>query len=571
MNDSAITASERRWKKWLGLFGPALAVYLFATLVTDAFFMADTADYVDSIAAFDDGADYKFWEFGHLLWRPLGWVAFYLAKPLAALFVDNDRRAGIALVLVAINWLAGLWCVLLLVSLLKHVTARRWLINLVVVSFIFAQGFLNFAQTGSSYIPGLAFLLLGLNLSMRSGERKETSWRLSLATGLALSLAVLFWFPYVWAVPGAIAAPLLLSGFDRRQIRFTIETAIAFALLTGVAYAAVLGALGIYSLAGLKAWIADSSHGNQVRGATRMVFGLARSFINMGNDGMLFKRFLVRDPFNAVSSWDLLKLSLWKLLLFYLFIASIVVGLWRMKNGWRALMMVALGCVPIILFAIFFDGGAVERYLPLYPFIFLGVALLLESERVWRPLKYMALAFIVVAVVVNTRALSKMASERQQAEAAARIEALLPVLKPKSVVYVANWQDDLMNFSRSFPFHPVNRHGPFEMDALVTPGTAQAAEWREDFAARVQRVWAAGGDVWVSRRVLTERPRPEWNWVEGDERNVSWSDFRRFFSELEEGESRGGEDGFMLVARTPKNEQVLGQLAEGINRSRAGR
>ena len=65
------------------------AVYVLATWLTDAAFMGDTEDYVDSAVAFRNGVDYRFWEFGHLFWRPLGWLLSALRASHA-----NFRRRG---------------------------------------------------------------------------------------------------------------------------------------------------------------------------------------------------------------------------------------------------------------------------------------------------------------------------------------------------------------------------------------------------------------------------------------------------------------------------------------------
>jgi hypothetical protein len=51
--------------------------------------------------------------------------------------------------------------------------------------------------------------------------------------------------------------------------------------------------------------------------------------------------------------------------------------------------------------------------------------------------------------------------------------------------------------------------------------------------------------------------------VEGDDPNVHWRDFPAFFSQVELGETIGGDDGFMLLAPTPNNQQLLrGALEE---------
>ncbi len=71
------------------------------------------------------------------------------------------------------------------------------------------------------------------------------------------------------------------------------------------------------------------------------------------------------------------------------------------------------------------------------------------------------------------------------------------------------------------------------------------------------RVWDAGGDVWFSKRLLSERPRAEWNWVEGDDRRVAWVDLPAFFSQFEMGESVGGDNGFVLLQPTQRNRDYL--------------
>jgi len=85
-------------------FGPTVGIYIVATMLTDAFFMADTLDYVNSIESYLR-ADYSnFWEFGHLFWRPLGLILFKLVHPLSADFAGPDQQANIYWTLLALNW-----------------------------------------------------------------------------------------------------------------------------------------------------------------------------------------------------------------------------------------------------------------------------------------------------------------------------------------------------------------------------------------------------------------------------------------------------------------------------------
>ncbi len=546
-----------------------LAVYILTTLFTNAYFMADTYDYVDSIVAFAAGRYYDFWEFGHLFWRPLGWVLYVLCKPLTNFVVGGEVRLNVTLILVVISWLAGLLSVGALHGIISRFSRRAWITTLVTIGFIFSHGFLNFAQTGSSYIPGLSMLLLGLYILARRGDNVGNEFMTGALAGLALAGSVCLWFPYVLAMPGALASPLFFFGFERRRWRLILLTAIAAGVFVAVAYALVaIGALGIHTSAGFKAWMSAASHDTDIRGVTRMVFGFARSFIYLGNDGILFKRYLLSDPFNPVTFFDLLRLSLWKLALFYLFIAGLAISLLRSSLGKRMVGLLILSGAPVILFAIAFDGGAIERYLPLYPAVFIGLSGSLGSDHHMKLPKYLAIAFIAAVISTNVAAMAKPVLNRQQEVTAARISDVRKRLKPNSRLLVVTWQDELINFSRSFPFHPLNRAGNLRIGALVTPGTTLAADWRQGFASQTQETWSRGGDMWISRRALSPSPRSEWNWTEGDDKRVSWPEFQELFSQLDLGESVGGEDGFVLIPPTAKNKELLDRLVkyEGINR-----
>jgi len=118
-------------------------------------------------------------------------------------------------------------------------------------------------------------------------------------------------------------------------------------------------------------------------------------------------------------------------------------------------------------------------------------------------------------------------------------------------------QDEVWAFYWTFPFHPLNRNGSIAVYHVLEPGTAQILRWRENFAARALSVWQAGGDLWISKRAFSTRPRPQWNWAEGADARVSWLDLRDFFSRLETVRSLGDEDGFFLLAPSSKNREIL--------------
>ncbi|MDQ2854872.1 MAG: hypothetical protein M3R68_00970, partial [Acidobacteriota bacterium] len=369
----------------------------------------------------------------------------------------------------------------------------------------------------------------------------------------------LLWLPYVLAIPAALLAPLMLVGFSKQRLKLSILAVMVGAIIGGAVYFAVMTHSGVHNVQELRAWMQKTSRstGSSNKGVSKTVFGFARSFINMGNDGMLFKRYLLHDPYNPVSVLDLVRLSLWKLLAFYLFLTFTMLSLVTSTNGRRLLILFLLNVLPVIAFAIYWQGGDPERYLPLYPLLFIAVAWALDSELVRRLFKLPLVFFILGMIVTNGVMMAKGRLDRQQATSAARLSELSGMLKPNSWVFTANWQDDLVNFNRSFPLNPLNRNSNLIIGALISPGEPEVARWQQEFSARVQSIWSSGGDAWISRRLLSERPRPEWNWVEGDDSRVSWKDLYSYASRLELGQPVGGDDGFVLLVQSAQNRKSM--------------
>ncbi|HZG52838.1 MAG TPA: hypothetical protein VEZ40_11950 [Pyrinomonadaceae bacterium] len=548
---------HKRWKR----YAPALGLYCVAALLTDAYFMGDTLRYVDSIEAHLKGQYLNFWEFGHLFWRPLAYLCSRLFYPLTHLFVGSDIRLNVALTLVALNWLAGAAGVVALNALVRLFCKREWIVVLVTGAFICSNAFLNYFHTGCSYTIGLSFLLLGFYLLLK--ERETNARRTAILAGASLAFSVCFWLPYILSLPAVLVAPLLLYGYEKGRLRLIVQSCLVCAAVGFVSYAgvAVFG-LGIRDAAGFKAWFADASHGlTNMGGAPRAVFGLARSFINMGDDGRIFKRYVLGDPFNPVSFFDLFRLGLWKFVFFYAAIFALAVSLWRSQTGRRLLALLALAGAPLLFFAIFlFDAGQIERYLPLYPFIVVAFAHVLSGERTWRGVKYFLLAFLVVMTVVNIAAMSRPSLESRKRTAEARTKDLWPWLKPQSRVFASHIHDEMVNSYINYIFDPVKHND--QMAFVVDPNTPFIPHWRRNFSAYALSVWKNNGDVWLSKRLLSPRPRPEWNWVEGDDPRISWTDLQTFFSRFEMGNAVGGEDGFVQLLPSPENERLLTAFAE---------
>src|ERR1044072_874827 len=176
--------------EWLREYGIVLATYLIATLVMDADFMGDTIDYVTSIMAIRVGKNYFFWEFGHVLWRPFGWIFSLLVTPLTRLIMGDNEYGNVTLQLLIVSWLLGLVIVVISYSLIKRLTGRVWIANVVTIAVIFSQGFLVHAQSGTAYVPGLALLFLGVYIMLRNGEEPKRLVLTAVLAGAALAMSL---------------------------------------------------------------------------------------------------------------------------------------------------------------------------------------------------------------------------------------------------------------------------------------------------------------------------------------------------------------------------------------------
>jgi hypothetical protein len=535
--------------------------------------MADSGGYVVSILAYAGVDEYvvenptaanflaenSFWDFGHLLWRPLGLLLFKIFRPLSSVLIGPDPALNMMFLLMAVNFVAGLVSAVLLYLLIDSLTDRRRLAVFVAACFIFSNGILNFTQTGSSYIAALAFVIVSLYLLLK--DRGNLSTRNAIAGGLACAAAVTMWFPFVLVGPATLLAPIVLFGSAKPLKSSIIYAGVAFCVAALAAFLVVMAAIGVHSVADFREWMAVSSHGVRQSGLPRVVFGFARSFIHLGNDGVLFKRFLLHDSLNPVSALDLVRFSLWKLMLFYLAVATMLLGL-LLKSARRMLVLVLVTALPLLVFAIKFDGGAVERYLPLYPVIFLALAWVLAQSQLPRLVKIVPVLFFCVAILVNSSVMARVVLNRQKQRTSERVQAIVPKLKPNSWLVTTHLQDDLVNFQSSFPFEPINRHNTYHVYPLVVLNSDQSARWQEEFAANMLKAWSRDGDAWLSARMLSAKPEPQWNWVEGDDPRVKWADIYKFFSQFQTDDVASGADGFVLLEKSDANVQLLNTIVQ---------
>jgi hypothetical protein len=559
--ESLIVARTHRLRPY------AFVVLVFAvtTSITTAYYMGDTWIYVSDLLRARTFME-SFGDFGHALWLPLVWLVSPFIDPFSRLGGGDDLRATKTITFLGITWLAGLIASLLVFELARRFSRRAFSPYLVTAIFMLSNAVLNYTQTAQPYIPALSLMLFGLYILVNNRETNEHPGLRALAAGAALAGGMCLWVAFAFSIPALLLSPLILFGVSKPRLRLVLQTTAVFALLVALVYSSTIVSRGIRDVAGLREWVQSATHGvladAPLKSMQRMVFALARNFVNMGNDGRLFKRYLVHDSFNPVSFSELFRFSLWKLGLFYLFLVSVLMNLFSFTFGRRTLALLLVNALPLLGFAVFvFESGSIDRYMPLFPVLFLSLAVSMGSGRSVRPIAAIAVVFVLAMAFSNVSAMSSATLNREQEAVASRIRDLAPRLKPQSRVVAVNQQDEVYAFNQNFPFNPINRSGHLEADIVVDPGTTQIPRWRQIFASKTLLKWDQGGDVWITNRVFHERPQSEWNWVEGDDPRVSWTDIHAFFSQLQVSPPVGVGDSFVLVLPSDSNKRLLTEVA----------
>ena len=556
---------------------PIILVFLLVVLLTEPAYLSDTARYMNEIqnhrAHLVGASRDPFWDFGHPAWRPLANAVYDVAGSAVQNMRGGDGRQALAWLMIAMNMLATLAAVLLLWSLLRRHSSPLSA-GIASAAFLCTNAVLDYSRSGSSYIPGLACLVLALWLIQSAHTRQrggEAAILPAALAGLSLGASVLFWFPFVLALPAAVLYAVygkVLAPLSRMKLAGI--AVVSCGLTIAVAYAAVIHERQIHTFAGFKEWVVSSSNDwSQTDKVKRAVSVIPRSFLDLGDDTLLLKRYVVHDPYTPIGIGRVLLASgTIKLLLFYLYACALVWVLWNQPGGRGMLLLLAAGAVPVLLFAVtVFEPGSTERYLPAYPFFFLAAACALAAgDGAHRTLRWcMAVFLIGVLCAGNFYAKADWRGAAAYRAFLERKNALEAQAQPESMVAVVNFWDPLYRYPALRLLDSQAQLRNLWVYDVIEVANTRVFHWRQEFAAHVQARWSQGRQVWLSKRLLADKPLTEWKWVEGDTGRVQWSALREFFRSLDVASGAGGADGFVPLVRDQRNMERMRELSAASN------
>ena len=544
----------------LTLFGYALLLLLTRTLD-----QGDTSVYGDDMVDWLRGRSATMWEFGHAIWRPLAAAVISFTRSDPGRVTDGVLFEEAVRVFTWLSMLGGALAVALFRAWLSRLGVARWTAVATTIAFAAASAFLGYAQTGSSYIPGVAMLLLGL-YALADDERASDRRTIAVAS-IGFALAVLFWFPLVLAVPGSALSAIILRGDSARRRRVALAVCILSGAITIAAYVPIAALAGVGSLADFRSWMAESSHGIRgIGGVQRAVIGFGRSLVNMDRLGLVAKRYLLEDPYNPTTLADVGRAGLFRLVALYAALGAMAVMLALKPAGRRPLAFLLAMASPVVGFALVWQGGDLERYLGMFPGLFLAVAV---TASLLAPRVRLGAAAAVAAlfVTLNVPAISRSKRDAQCAALSARLLSVPREPGRPTVMFTPHELDEISTFRNRCPDAPfLKGDAAPRAFGLVMANYEQAARWRQELAIRAERAWADSGRVWISRRAFVASPPGSWKWAEGDDPRLHWKEFPEYFGEVDVGPPVGGEDGFVEILPTPRSRQTVSRLRTVLSR-----
>ena len=312
--DSKHNDLPQDWRRWLVV---VIGFCVISLLVTRPDTYIDSFSYAKHIVdhrggAVDPSSD-PFWDFGHALWRPMGYLVYILAGgPLTAMFGGNQIFAAAASLIV---WsIAGaLLAAVFLYLLVARLTGRPDIAALVTIGFVSTHAVMNFQLTGCAYLAGISCQVAALYYLYTSLQVRHKALRRAMVAGVLLGFSVSIWFPFILLLPGYLCFALLWRDQTTElpfaaRLRLLAAACLAVAVVVAAVYLPVMTFRQIRTVSQFKQWKEANRYGIQpTRGFARMVFGVPHGFLWLGEGNSVLKQALLHPHGARGATADVLR------------------------------------------------------------------------------------------------------------------------------------------------------------------------------------------------------------------------------------------------------------------------
>ncbi len=500
-------------------------------------------------------------EFGHLIWRPMAAAGAALCSLVLGRLSGIEPKLVPLVVMIALNAIFTLLAVLLVYRITRSLSGSVTISTAVAFLFLTANSVLTYLPSGYPYLPGAAMQLFAVSLIVAPPAKIRSLRLRALLLGIALSVSVCLWAPFAVSVPGIIALSFLWRGREvapLERARLALQTSVWVMLATGFTFGAAILLNHFQSLAEVAQWIRNSSHEwAQTHRLLRLATGLPRSLVTVQEESLLLKRLYFHDPYASVSWSRILTSVAWKPPVFALAIGALAWRLSRTMAGRRLLLANLCGWIPLVVFSVVvFEPSSPERFLPGFAMLFAGLAYVAGTTS-WRDSASWVLgASFAAMLAVNLASVMPGAAGVSDRNAEQRLNAMRQVWRPNSLIVLLSYRDAIFKFHFVQPFNPLSRV-PFQFLDAIEPGTLRSFRFRQEFSTAALNTWDRGGEVWISQRLIAERPRPEWEWVEGDIPGVPWRELAGYYRCFQTDAVTGSSDGFLRLSANATNRLAL--------------
>ena len=238
-------------------------LYILSVALTQPPFIGDTQLYIGQIATAHKLTAPVLWEFGHILWRPIG----FILSPLFMRIPDSmawSPELKIAAGLVGLNLLSGLISTVLLYDLCRRLIAHPLWAMVPTFLLVWSAPFLSYSHSGVSYVPAFAAMIVGVWLQLVAAptDTKEVDQKILWASACLFAIACLLWFPFVFVLPAAACSGKLvpLPGTNRWTWADVLATLVISGAVLGVGIAMAAFIADVRSISGLRLWMSSASH-----------------------------------------------------------------------------------------------------------------------------------------------------------------------------------------------------------------------------------------------------------------------------------------------------------------------
>jgi hypothetical protein len=335
---------------------------------------------------------------GHLLWRPLGYVAATLAGV-------GHSDSGVLWVLQGCSLLFSALAVGALYLLLRRAAHCTPLAAGVAAGLLaVSNGFWTYSFSGCSY--SLSVLLMIAAMGCATGTERPVAARRALLTGVLAGAAVSAWATQVLSLPALLVLLVLTPPWQQSQWRLHLRN--AFALAGGGTLTFLLPLLAAFgwhlaqqpppdAAAGFGAWTASAGHGIaphfSLAQVLRVAIGWPQSLLSTFDLGQRLRLWSLHEASFPWSVWMLAPLIVYALTAYCAY--RLLRGFRRQPHFAQAMIIASTVAIAAnLLFGLLWQGTDLERYFPSLPFQMLLVALALSGMALGRA----AGAVLVVAL-----------------------------------------------------------------------------------------------------------------------------------------------------------------------------